>query len=439
MIDRIRKADPQTVLRGAMCAFTAAFLIGALLAPDRAGMLAGLSRICTTPAQLTRDYFLPELGGVSGAMLNCALVGAVCCALTFLPGAAVNGGTVLGFFLTTGFCTFGINPLNILPMLLGTFVYARAKGKPFGQCANFAMFSTGLAPLVSEVLFRYPGDSALHGITPAGILLALGIGVVVGCAMPPLCAHSPGMHKGYNLYNAGPAAGFLCMLLYAMMYKCRGVTPPAIGAELGEGHRLFVNAFCAICFLLCAAAGSLIGNRPGEYRKLLADSGFGADFTRKYGAGACLMNMGVYGLFILLYYNLIGASFTGPTMGAVFCMLACCCSGATPRNTFPIMLGYAAMGLLQRTGVTVFALNAQGIVVGLCFASGLAPVAGEYGVAAGVVAGMLHYCLVTSVPAIHGGFNLYNGGFTAGLVCFIFVPVLEHYFRRQSQRAGSKR
>ena len=154
----------------------------------------------------------------------------------------------------------------------------------------------------------------------------------------------------------------------------------------------------------------------------------------KYSVGANVMNIGIYGLFIVLYYNLIGAKFTGPTMGAVFCMLCCCCNGATPLNVFPIMIGYVIMGLLNKAGITAFAVNAQAIVVGLCFASGLAPISGEYGIIAGIVAGILHYCLVTSVPAIHGGFNLYNGGFTAGIVCFLYVPILEHYFKSKRQR-----
>ena len=88
----------------------------------------------------------------------------------------------------------------------------------------------------------------------------------------------------------------------------------------------------------------------------------------------------------------------------------------------------------RRAGITAFAINAQGLIVGLCFASGLAPIAGEYGIPAGIVAGMLHYCLVTSVPFIHGGFNLYNGGFTSGIVCFIYVPILEHYFKKKGER-----
>ena len=56
----------------------------------------------------------------------------------------------------------------------------------------------------------------------------------------------------------------------------------------------------------------------------------------------------------------------------------------------------------------------------------------------GIVAGIIHYCLVTSVPAIHGGFNLYNGGFTAGLVCFVMIPVMEHFFKTKEERKGIK-
>lgn len=432
-MDTIRKMDTGRLLRAMMCAFTAAFLIAALLAPDMHEMFSGLGRICTLPAQLTKDYFKPELGSISGSMLNYFLVCAVCCALMFLPGAKVTGGTVLGFFLTIGFCSYGMSIINIIPLMLGVAVYSLIKKQPFGKNLNFFMFSTAIGPLITEVLFRYPSATETHGITFVGILLALIIGVVFGCAMPALCAHSPGFHKGYDLYNAGPAAGFLCFLIYAVLYKTAGIEAPAIGADLGDGNRAFVNTYCIIVFAACVVFGILLGGTK-DYGRLFTDSGYKSDFTAKYSTGANVMNVGIYGLFIVLYYNLIGAKFTGPTMGAIFCMLCCCCNGATPLNVFPIMIGYVIMGLLNKAGVTAFAVNAQAIVVGLCFASGLAPISGEYGILAGIVAGMLHYCLVTSVPAIHGGFNLYNGGFTAGIVCFLYVPILEHYFKSKSQR-----
>jgi len=45
---------------------------------------------------------------------------------------------------------------------------------------------------------------------------------------------------------------------------------------------------------------------------------------------------------------------------------------------------------------------------------------------------------VTSVPAIHGGFNLYNGGFTSGLVAFAMVPVLESFFKTIQDKKAAK-
>lgn len=423
MISKLRSKDSSYLLRLMMTAFTLAFLIGAFCAPDRSEMISGLVRIISRPSLLTKDYFYLEIGSISGAMLNVFLVGAVCCALMYLKGASVAGGTVAAYFLTVGFSFFGINILNMLPFVLGTLVYSAIKQQSFAKNINFAMFSTALAPLASEVMFRYPGTE-IRAITFSGVMLAVAIGLVVGITMPALCAHAQNFHKGYDLYNAGPAAGFLCFVIYCIMYKAIGVSAPAIKATLGEGNRLFCNVFAIACFVLVLIFGLLINGGFKGYGKLLVDPGHKADFAAKHGAGACLINVGVYGLFIVAYYNLIGATFTGPTFGVIWCMLAFCAAGATPLNVLPIMIGYFVASLFGAT-----ALNAQAIVVGLCFASGLAPISGHYGPIAGIIAGILHYCTVTSVPAIHGGFNLYNGGFTSGLVAFVMVPVLEAFFK----------
>ena len=52
----------------------------------------------------------------------------------------------------------------------------------------------------------------------------------------------------------------------------------------------------------------------------------------------------------------------------------------------------------------------------------------------GMLAAGLHYLLVTSVPNLHGGFCLYNGGFTACLICLILVPELEKFFHTKDDR-----
>ena len=183
-----------------------------------------------------------------------------------------------------------------------------------------------------------------------------------------------------------------------------------------------------------------MGCRGKDYVALLKDSGHGADFSQKYGTAVTLMNVGVFGLFIVLYYNVaawIGGSetvFNAVTFGCIFCMLATCCSGSHPRNVWPIMVSYIAVSFLCKwISVDLLglefkqAVDAQPILIGLCFANGLSPLAGKHGWWVGMIAGALHYGLVTSIPMLHGAYLLYNGGLTAAFICVIMVPVLEHF------------
>lgn len=248
------------------------------------------------------------------------------------------------------------------------------------------------------------------------------------------------MHKGYDLYNAAVPIGLTAFFLRALLYKVFTPAPPAAeGVGLADSFVPVSLSFCFVVFGLAIVCGLLLGGGQ-NYGKLLRDPGYNVDYGTKYDPGAAILNFGVYGLFIVVYYLLVGAKWNAATLGCVFCMVCCCFKGSHPVNVWPIMVGYAAASFLARlvcglTGAEFsMALSAQAIVIGLCFANGLSPVAGTYGWLAGVVFGMLHYALVTCVPLLHGSFCLYNGGFTAAFCCFLFVPVLEHFFKTKQER-----
>ena len=429
--------------------FSAAFIIGSLCAGNLSDLMPGLIRINTSPSQFTRDYF--KLGGLGASFLNTGLVGLACCGLLYFTKAKCTGLTVAAYWLNVGFCTFGMTFLTIWPFFLGVFIYSRIKKVTFGSVANLAMFSTALAPFAGELMFRYPTLDQVR-FSFIGLIGALALGIVTGLAMPSLCAHAPNFHKGFDLYSAGPAAGFLAFLIYTLMYRSPGIEVPS-NTDLGDGERLFVNVFFLILFVLCLAAAYFMDhNCFAAYRSLWKSDGYKTDFTASFGMPAALVNMGVYGLFILLYYNVVhgiaftdgslaltGAKFTGATMGAIMCMYAFCCQGAHPRNVFPIMVGYLLASLIPLLAVVMgiapaqnWTLTTQAILVGLCFASGLAPVSGRFGFGAGVAAGFMHATLVMSVPLLHGGFCLYNGGFIAGIVAFLLVPVLECFGKKEN-------
>ena len=62
----------------------------------------------------------------------------------------------------------------------------------------------------------------------------------------------------------------------------------------------------------------------------------------------------------------------------------------------------------------------------------------QYGWIYGFIAAIIHYSIVTLVPSLHGGFALYNGGFTAVFVCIILVPVLEKFCKTKEARKAAK-
>ena len=409
-------------------------------------MFSGFAQILMSPAQLTKDYF--EVGSVSGAFLNVALVGFACTAMAFLPGAAVNGLTIAAYFLTTGFSFWGINFLNMWPFFLGVMLHALARRESFAKYVNLAMFSTALCPLASELLLRYPESGEPRGVTLTGVVLMLAVGMLIGFLTPAMAAHSPSVHKGYDLYSAALPGVLLGLFAVAVLYKSLGHAVPEIAATLGGSHPGVVWTFCIVFFGLCVLAGwQLNGRSFGGYADLLRDTGHKADFAAKYGAGLAIMNVGIYGLLILAYYIFVNAiqgdalaGFNGVTLGIVFCMVCFGGAGAHPGNVWPIMAGYVVFSFAATLCLGgVFPVNAQAIMVGLCFASGLAPIAGNYGWWAGVLAGGMHYFLVTSIPAIHGGFSLYNGGFTSLLIAVILTPQLETFCKTKEQRLSARK
>ena len=440
---REKLKQPESAIRFLFGVFTSLCLIAAGVTGliYREDALAGLIRICTLSGQTVKSYFDAGYGGFSGTFLNAALVCAVCLGIYHLPGAKPDAVSVLAFFLTAGFCFWGTTILNIWFSFAGVLLYCLVKKKQPGAMANAFLFSTGLAPLITEMLFRYPGE-VWHCFTAFGVVLALAVGVFIGFIFPAVLPHSPKMHKGYDLYNAAIPIGLTAFFLRALLYKVFTPAPPtAESVGLADSFVPVSIGFCLVVFGLAVVFGLLLGG-AGRYGALLKDSGYNADYGTKYGSAASILNFGIYGLFIVLYYVLIGAKWNAATLGCVFCMVCCCFKGSHPRNVWPIMVGYIAASFLAKfvcglTGADFsMAINAQAIVIGLCFASGLSPIAGEYGWFAGIVSGMIHYTLVTCVPLLHGGFCLYNGGFTAGFTCFLFVPLLEHFGLRTKSTAA---
>ncbi len=443
---KIKNLSEGSFLRLFFGFITLCFLIAAVCMPDRKDMFIGLWKILSQPSKISANYF--AMGGYAATFLNMGLVGLACFALFGIFKGTPNNVSTLAFLLTVGFGSWGINILNIWPTVLGVVVYGLVKKEKMSGLVNAMLFSTGIAPLITELMLRYLTPETV-GFSVPGVLLSLFVGLIIGFFLPAGLAYSPKVHKGFDLYSAALPIGMTAFFLNAILYKTMGrALPQALSdldpASMQVASTATTNIFCITVFGLCIVFAFLLGCKPKDYWKLLSDPETVTNFSSTYGNATFLMNAGVFGLFILGYYNLIGANFNGITFGIIFCMVATCNSGSHPGNVWPIMLGYAVasvvFGWLSPLvgGNFAFKINAQAIMVGLCYANGLSPIADKYGWRYGFIAAIMHYLLVTSVPTLHGGYCLYNGGFTAALICMILVPELERFFKTKEERKLAK-
>ncbi len=290
-------------------------------------MLSGLWQILSQPSKLSTNYF--AVGGYAATFLNMALVGYLCLLLYIVFGGTPNNVSNLAFILTLGFGSWGINILNVWPTFFGVMIYCLVRREKFGPNVNAMLFSTGIAPLITDLMIRYPDADAV-GFNLEGILIALVVGFCIGFFLPAGLAHSPKVHKGFDLYSAALPVGMMAFFLNATLHNTLGVQLPA-GADaalLKIASRATVNTFCLILFGACVLCAFAMGCRPKDYWRLMTNPEYVNNFSGTYGNAVFLMNVGVFGLFILGYYNLIGATFNGVTFGIIFCMLSTCNSGS---------------------------------------------------------------------------------------------------------------
>ena len=94
--------------------------------------------------------------------------------------------------------------------------------------------------------------------------------------------------------------------------------------------------------------------------------------------------------------------------------------GKHMRNILWVM-----MGVVISSWCMVWDLTEPAVMLAALFSTGLAPIAGHFGPIWGMVAGAIHASVVLNVGVLHGGLNLYNNGFSAGLVCIVLLPLIQ--------------
>lgn len=403
--------------------------------------------ILITPSRLITDYYM--IGSLGAAFLNAGICGLFCNLMMIAFNGKQSASMLAGYFLVVAHCFYGLNIVNMVLPFFGVILYCIVFKKRIDEHLHIAMFATSLGPFISDFLFRYTlktFEFGVFNISISGIIIAVIFSILAGFAIPALLPETTKMHKGYNLFKAGLAIGVFGVLAYSLLYKTLGFESPSVMTRYNElyelsdkSYLLFVDTFFLIAFTLTFCWGYVENGRSFKgYKKVWNIDGHKDDLPLEHGLPLTFINIAIYGTAILIFISLVtlfggGVGFTGPTTGIVIASITFSASGQTVKNVWPIALGYVIVVGLS-SGVCVLIDNeivwltlSQTYINSFAFATGLCPFSGRYGWKIGVFAGMISAILCVSTSAMHGGFVLYNGGFTAGLTALILLPILEFY------------
>ena len=392
--------------------YAAAF---ALASP--AELMQGMGKIFLARDVLITDYFV--VAGTGAAFFNAAVVMTMSLGLIMLLKLNFTGITIASVMITGGFAFFGKNPLNILPILFGSYLYAKVQGVSFNRYIYISLFATGLAPLVTELTL------ILRFSPIVNLLIAVAVGILVGFIIPPLSANTVSVHMGYNLFNVGFAAGIIGLGIVSVLRSFGySISTTLIWHGGRPGWLVYGLLFYFIITMLYGYL--LAGKKIKPLLRLFKHPGRAvADFILMDGVGTTLMNMGLVGILCLVYIIAINGDLSGPVVGAILTIFGFGAFGIHIKNYLPLLIGVFGATLLK-----VFETTTPAMQLAAIFSGALAPIAGQFGILPGLFAGFLHSSVVMVVGTVYGGMNLYNNGFAAGFVAILMIPIMESFIKR---------
>lgn len=390
-------------------------LIILLLSGPFMPMWNGLVSIYLHPSLLITDYL--AIGGLHATLVNAWIVTWVTILLLQQLKVKFSGVAFAGVLTIFAFTFFGKNLLNILPVWLGFFLYTKMKGTNLNQYTGTFLFSSGIAPVTSFLMFGIPGLNLLMSI-PLGILG----GMIAGWLTPMVVSIVGKFHQGYNLYNTGFGLGFIAMLFTAILraFQVNVSVPTTLSFAFHDGLFWFISS---LSIVLIGSSFLIHRQAYKPWLRLLQSPGnLPSDFYKEFGLAATLLNVGSIGVLSLILITIYNIPLSGPIVAGIFTFMAFGSYGKHIVNSLPVIVG-----LVIGSSIQGFNLTLPEPSIALLFVTALAPVSGKFGVFYGVLAGLIHLLIAPQAFALQGGFDLYNNGFTAGLVAGLVVVIAQQF------------
>lgn len=377
-------------------------------------IFVGYKNILLSSSILTTDYI--AIGTLGGALVNAASILILNLVILRLLNLRMSGLIYAALYMILGFSFFGKNILNSLPIYIGIYLYAFLNKIPVKNLVISLLFSSGISPLVSYLIFGF--DLAYYISIPLGI----GAGIVAGLMVPAISSHTIKFHQGYNLFNVGFSLGIISLAFNGVL-RAFNLRASEISI-LSNDHNLFLYLFVAILALVLLIAGIILNPKsfkmiPDLYKR---SGRLVSDYIRDYGVSIVTINQASLLTFEILICLIFKIELNGAIFGTILAVSGFAGAGLHLKNASFVMLGAILMCLITKTNIT-----STSIIIGILFSAGVAPIAGRYGIVAGIIAGMLHIAILPLCRSFQGGYDLYNNGFCAGFVACILIAIIEAF------------
>lgn len=395
------------------------FMLIGFLIQTPAQIFKGLIAIITGTDILITDYF--EVGGPGAAFVNAGFITLFLIAIHYFGKVDFNGHAVTSCCMMFGFSLFGKNILNIWLILMGILLYAILHGVSMKKYLYVGCYGTCLSPIITQVM--HAGNMRAW----QQIALSIFTGLVIGYVLLPIAIYTLAVHKGFSLYNVGFAAGIIATII-ASIFKSFGIGIESRLLWSTQYNSIFIYAL-PLFFIMMMLFAIYTGKNKlmHEYMLLLKHSGLKSpDFVDKFSDFTVIFNMGVNGLFATLFVIFIKGDLNGPIIGSIFTIVGFSATGKHIRNIAPVMFG-----VFIASAMKLWVITDPAPLMTLILSTTLAPIAGEFGVFVGILAGFLHSSVALNVGVVYSGMNLYNNGFAGGIVALFMVPVIEAVIERR--------
>jgi len=340
----------------------------------------------------------------------------------YINKVSITGPLIAAVITVLGFSFMGKNIVNVWPIFMGGYLYAKYKKIELKNVLVPVFFVTTLAPVVTEIGLGLDLDYMIS------IPLAIFTGIIIGFIVTPMAGHMSKFHDGYNLYNIGFTGGVIGTIIASLLRGFGFVIQTQ--STLSTEYSICMRNLLIIISLFYIITGYFMNrNSFNGYSSIFKHSGrFLSDFIDRFGFGLALINMGIMGLISVLYVILAKGVFNGPVVAGIITVIAFSPFGKNPVNSIPIFIGVYIAASLK-----VFDVSSTSMIIAALFGTTLAPIAGAYGTIAGILAGFLHVSIVSNILKVHGGLSLYNNGFSGGVVAAIMAPLLNTFSKSKRE------